>query len=63
MTKRESFLIRIDAKLLAALKRWAEVELRSTNSHVEYLLRDSLIRSGRLKEKEPPCDPNEKDKA
>jgi hypothetical protein len=42
MTKRESFLIRIDAKLLAALKRWAEAELRSTNAHVEYLLRDSL---------------------
>lgn len=60
MSKRESFLIRIDPMILQALKNWAEAELRSTNSHVEYLLRESLIRAGRLSDKaisEPPGRP------
>lgn len=47
MSKRESFLLRIDPAILDELKRWAESELRSTNSHIEYLLRQCLIDAGR----------------
>lgn len=47
MTKRDSFLLRIDPALLNELKRWAEAELRSTNAHIEYLLRKALLDAGR----------------
>ncbi|MCA9196918.1 MAG: hypothetical protein KDA87_05240 [Planctomycetales bacterium] len=44
---RESFLIRTDPKILAALRRWAEDELRSVNGQVDYLLRQALREAGR----------------
>ncbi len=47
MTKRDSFLLRIDPTLLNELKRWADAELRSTNAHIEYLLRKALMDAGR----------------
>lgn len=46
--QKKSFLLRIDPKLYDALEKWAEDEFRSVNAHVEYLLRDSLRRAGRL---------------
>jgi hypothetical protein len=49
MAERKSFLIRIDAQTLDLVKEWADDEFRSLNGQVEYLLRDALKRSGRLK--------------
>ena len=49
MAERKSFLIRIDAQTLDLVKEWADDEFRSLNGHVEFLLRDALKRSGRLK--------------
>jgi hypothetical protein len=43
---RKAFLLRIDAKVLSALERWAEEELRSLNGQVEYLLRQALAKRG-----------------
>jgi hypothetical protein len=43
---RKAFLLRIDAKLLSALERWAAEELRSLNGQIEYLLRQSLAKRG-----------------
>jgi len=37
--ERKAFLLRIDRKLWAELETWAQSELRSVNSQVEYLLR------------------------
>ncbi len=45
---RKSFLIRVDPAVLEAVERWARDELRSTNGHVEYLLRRALRDAGRL---------------
>ena len=45
---RESFLLRTDPKILAALRRWAEDELRSTNGQLDYVLRSALRNAGRL---------------
>jgi len=45
---RESFLLRTDPKILAALRRWAEDELRSTNGQLDYVLRAALRNAGRL---------------
>lgn len=45
---RSSFLFRADPKLLDALRRWADDELRSVNGQMEFLLRRALKESGRL---------------
>ena len=45
---RESFLLRTDPKILAALRRWAEDELRSTNGQLDFILRKALRDAGRL---------------
>ncbi|OLB26151.1 MAG: hypothetical protein DMG41_24735 [Acidobacteria bacterium] len=39
---RKPFLLRIDPKLWAELEAWAQVELRSVNGQVEYLLRQAV---------------------
>jgi hypothetical protein len=45
---RESFLLRTDPKILEALRRWAEDELRSTNGQLDFILRQALKNAGRL---------------
>ncbi len=51
---RESFLLRTDPKVLDALRRWAEDELRSTNGQLDFLIRKALRDAGRLPAKENP---------
>lgn len=48
MKKREAFLLRLDPKVLAALRRWAGDDLRSVNAQIEFLLRRKLRDEGRL---------------
>lgn len=48
MAERKPFLLRMSPELLAAVQKWAEDELRSLNGQIEFLLRDSLARAGRL---------------
>jgi hypothetical protein len=43
---RKAFLLRIDSKVLSAVERWAEEELRSLNGQIEYLLRHALAKRG-----------------
>jgi hypothetical protein len=38
----------IDQRVYDALERWAADDLRSVNAQIEFLLRDSLRRAGRL---------------
>lgn len=57
MSERKTFLLRIEPEMLEALQLWANDELRSVNAQIEFLLRDVLRKSGRLKEarrKRPP---------
>ncbi|MGZ0167945.1 MAG: hypothetical protein ACKVHE_00150 [Planctomycetales bacterium] len=49
---RESFLLRTDPKILSALRRWAEDDLRSTNGQLDFILRKALRDAGRLPRKE-----------
>lgn len=57
MTKRKSFLLRLNPEVHQALQRWAEDELRSLNGQIEYLLRLGLRQSGRLpKKRKTPAD-------
>jgi hypothetical protein len=47
MAERKPFLLRIDRRLLDALQRWANDDLRSLNGQIEFLLRRALRESGR----------------
>ena len=49
MAEKKKFLLRIDDNIHAALEKWAADELRSINGQIEYLLKESLKKAGRLK--------------
>ena len=46
---KKAYPLRINAQGLAALQRWADDDLRSVNQQIEYLLRDALLKAGRIK--------------
>ncbi len=46
---KKSFPLRLDEPIFDLLKQWADDEFRSVNGQVEYLLREALRNSGRLK--------------
>lgn len=48
MAKRDAFLLRIDPEILAALRRWADDDLRSLNAQIDFLLRQRLREAGRM---------------
>jgi len=50
MATRKSFALRIDAKTYDAMQRWAKDDLRSLNAQIEFVLRESLRKSGRLRD-------------
>jgi hypothetical protein len=47
MSRREAFLLRVDPKVLDAVRRWARDDLRSVNAQIEFLLRRALKEEGR----------------
>jgi len=46
---KKSFPLRINPEVLAAVQRWSDDELRSVNAQIEYVLREALVKSGRVK--------------
>ncbi len=61
MATRKSFALRIDAKTLEAMQRWAKDDLRSLNAQIEFVLRAALRKSGRLPGPELPDDERDAD--
>lgn len=62
MAPKKNFPLRISPELYAILERWAADEIRSVNSHIEFLLREAAKRAGRLpgaRPANPEKDPNE----
>lgn len=57
MAEKKKFLLRIDPALYDSLERWADDELRSVNTQIEFLLREAARKAGRLKRDETPQDP------
>ena len=47
MSSKKSFLLRINPRLFEIYEAWAADELRSVNSHLEFILRDAAVRAGR----------------
>ena len=56
MAERKPFLLRIDRDVLDAIQRWADDELRSLNGQIEYLLRRTLMETGRLRKEQNKRD-------
>ena len=55
MAERKAFLLRLDPALYEALQKWAADEFRSLNGQIEFLLRESLRRAGRLPKARAPA--------
>jgi hypothetical protein len=56
MTGRKAFLLRVDPAVWAEVERLAQIELRSVNAQVEFLLRDALARRGMGPKPDAPGD-------
>ncbi len=61
MARRSTFPLRLDPKTMAALRAWADDELRSLNGQIEYLLRHALRDAGRLSAARPDKVPRAED--
>ena len=46
---KKSYPLRINEQVIAAMQRWADDDLRSLNAQIEYVLRDALVKTGRVK--------------
>jgi hypothetical protein len=49
---RKPFLLRLPPDLMEALRAWAAQDLRSLNSHIEFLLREAVRRRENGQERE-----------
>lgn len=49
MSAKKSFALRLDPNIYHALEQWASEEIRSVNGHIEYLLREALVKEKRIK--------------
>ncbi len=49
-SEKKAYPLRISADVLDAVQRWADDELRSVNAQIEYVMRDALRKSGRIKD-------------
>lgn len=59
MAEKKKFLLRIDESIYNSMEKWAADELRSINGQIEYLLKEALRKSGRLKEQNPNSEAEE----
>jgi hypothetical protein len=48
MGPKKAFPLRLDPELYEALRRWADLELRSVNGQIEYILREAVVHRGLL---------------
>jgi hypothetical protein len=48
MSAKKPFALRLDEKMMKAVEKWAEDEFRSTNGQLEWIIRESLKKAGRL---------------
>ena len=47
MSKKKSFVLRLNSEMYDALEKWAADEFRSTNGQLEYIINESLKKAGR----------------
>jgi hypothetical protein len=54
MSKKKSFVLRIDPVMYEAVEKWAADEFRSTNGHIEWIINEALKKAGRKQKTKPP---------
>lgn len=59
MTKKKSFILRIDPDKLSAVEKWAADEFRSTNGQLEWIIDRALREAGRTRNKSGSNTENE----
>jgi len=59
MAKKKAFALRLDVELLDAIEKWAADEFRSTNGQLEWIIHQSLHKTGRLIKKTPDPESSE----
>ena len=59
MTKKKSFVLRIDPDLYDALEKWAAQEFRSANGQIEWIINKALRDARRIVEKTKKDEPDE----
>ena len=48
MSKKKAFALRLDESMMKSIEKWAADEFRSTNGQLEWMIRESLKKAGRL---------------
>jgi hypothetical protein len=48
--ERKPFLLRLSPRVHDAMRKWAEDDMRSLNGQIEFVLREALLRAGRLRD-------------
>ena len=51
MSKKKSFVLRVQQDVYDSLERWAADEFRSVNGQIEYILQQALKSAGRIQVK------------
>jgi hypothetical protein len=49
MTKKKSFVLRINPEMMDAVEKWATDDFRSINGQLEWIIHDALKNAKRLK--------------
>lgn len=49
MSKKKPFVLRLDEEMLRDVEKWAADEFRSTNGQIEWIVREALLKTGRLR--------------
>ena len=47
----KNFVLRLDAKTMEAVEKWAADEFRSTNGQLQWIISEALRKAGRLPKK------------
>lgn len=56
MTKKKSFVLRLNPEIYKKLEKWAADEFRSANGQIEWIIDKALKESGRIKKEVPDSE-------
>ncbi|WP_439181836.1 hypothetical protein [Carboxylicivirga taeanensis] len=59
MSKKKSFVLRIDPETFKQIEKWADDEFRSVNGQLEWMIHKCLKDAKRLKQKKDPTSEDE----
>ena len=51
MSKKKTFVLRIDPEMMKAVEKWAADDFRSINGQLEWIIHNALREANRLKDK------------